>query len=217
MPAPPAIEARELTVELGGRAVLDRVSLAVAPGEKVVVRGESGSGKSTLLATLVGARRPARGEIRVFGDPLDRFHAPAIRRRTFYMPQEVRPTGEETGREFVDHLFGFAATRAARPSPERLREELAAFALDPRLLDARLATLSGGERQRLALVRGLLLERELMLLDEVTSAVDERGRDRIVERLLGLEGVALVAVSHDPELAARADRVVELTAQGGAP
>lgn len=208
----PAVEVENLELAPGAETILSGVSFAVGAGEAVVVRGASGSGKSSLLLALVGALRPRRGHIRIAGMPLDADHAAAIRRRVFYMPQELRAFERETGRDFIQRALDLAVNRGRRRTPGCTAELCAALSLDEALLDAPLASLSGGERQRLGLLRGLLLEREILLLDEVTSAVDERNRDAIVDLLLGLANTSVLAVTHDPRFAERADRVLAIEA-----
>lgn len=199
-------------LELDGKPVLRSVSFDVERGDKVALFGESGSGKSSLLRVLIGQHRPRRGRVLFDGEGLSRQSLPGIRARMFYMPQEVRPIGEETAREFIDFAFSFAVSRDRRPDEARLLATLERFKLSSQLLDAKLSALSGGERQRIGLVRGLLLEREIMLLDEVTSAVDEENKRLIVEHLLELEHATIVAVTHDPLFIERASLRVELHA-----
>jgi putative ABC transport system ATP-binding protein len=204
------ISVRDVELELGGKPILRSVSFAAPAGGKVALCGESGSGKTSLLKALIGLYRPDRGRIVVGDLPLIHEHLPAIRRRVLYVPQDVRPIGEETAREFVDFVFGFGVNRGSRPSEEAVREYLERFRLEASLLDEKMSTLSGGERQRLGLIRGLLLEREILLLDEVTAAVDEQNKQLIVDHLLGLEGRTVVAVTHDPGFIERASARVEL-------
>jgi len=206
------ITLEDIDLDLGGKPILRGIGFQVRSGDKAVIHGESGSGKTSLLKLLIGLHRPSRGRVTIDGAELTGKAIHGIRGRTFYMPQEVRPIGEETAREFVDFVFGFAVARALAPSGDELLEALERLRLAPELLEARMSELSGGERQRMGLVRGLLLRRELMLLDEVTSAVDEENKRLIVEHLLGLEGVTIVAVTHDPLFVERASLRVELRA-----
>jgi ABC-type multidrug transport system ATPase subunit len=206
------IDLEDIELELGGKVVLRGVSARVLAGDKAVIHGESGSGKTSLLKVLIGLNRPSRGKVLIDGAPLSPETMRSIRSRTFYMPQEVRPIGEETAAVFLDFFFGFASTRRGKPSREELLAALERFRLGPELLESKLSDLSGGERQRMGLVRGLLLKRELMLLDEVTSAVDEENKRLIVEHLLGLEGVTIVAVTHDPRFIEGASLRIELNA-----
>jgi putative ABC transport system ATP-binding protein len=204
------ISLTDVDLDLGGKPILRGVSLEVAAGEKVALLGESGSGKSSLLKVLIGQHRPQRGSVALCGLPLVPEHLPAIRARLCYLPQEVRPIGEETAREFIDFFFGFGVTRAVAPGEPSVFALLARFRLKPELLSSKLTALSGGERQRIGLVRGLLLGRAVLLLDEVTSAVDTENRRLIVEHLLGLEQATIVAATHDPLFIERADLRVEL-------
>jgi len=206
------ITARDISLTLGGREILRSASLEMEPGDKVVIHGESGSGKTSLLRLLVGIHRPDTGVVEYDGLPLDARNAARIRSRLFYMPQEVRSIGDETVAEFVGMFFDIRSTRRQRPDKRRVSQELERFGLEPGAIDARMSSLSGGERQRVGLARGMLLGRDVMLLDEVTSAVDGQNRDLIVRRLLGLEGVTVVAVTHDAAFVEAAGRRLEVSA-----
>ena len=201
----------DINLALGGKQVLNSVSLEVEPGEKVILHGESGSGKTSLLRILVGLHRPDSGKVEYDGMELNASNSGKIRSRLFYMPQEIRPIGDQTVAEFMDVFFSLKATRNQQPTAEEIEHELDRFKLKTGMMNTRMATLSGGERQRVGLARGMLLEREILLLDEVTSAVDGQNRDLIVDRLTGLEGTTIVAVTHDPRFMELASRRVKIT------
>ena len=204
------IRTKEIDLELDGKPVLRGISLNIERGSKVAVFGESGSGKTSLMRALIGLHRPTSGSIEVGGHVMVPENLPKIRRQVFYMPQEVRPIFEETVREFIDAFFAFKVTRDSRPTDDGILKVFDSLRLHRSLLNARMSTLSGGERQRVGLARGLLLNRELMLLDEVTSAVDSDNKSSIVDLLLELKETTVVAVTHDPKLVERADTRVEM-------
>ncbi|MGY1593311.1 thiol reductant ABC exporter subunit CydC [Geodermatophilus sp. SYSU D00708] len=195
-----------LTVRFPGRAVpaLPPVDLAVRPGELVAVRGASGSGKSTLLAVLAGLTDPAAVvEGTVTGMP----HAGVAS-----VPQHPRTTGETVADELrrhaasdpgVDEVVGDAFVVEAL-------ERVGASALAGR----RCTTLSPGELQRVALARALVRVRRgarLLLLDEPTAHLDDAAAATVAAVLAGLRGtVTVLLVTHDPALAALADRTIDL-------
>ena len=183
-------------LRLGGlhSAIAGPFDLDVAAGECVAVTGPSGSGKSLLLR-LIADLDPGEGEAFLDGRARASFPAPAWRRRVAYAAAEPGWWAEGVAAHFSD----LAAAKA-------LAGELG---LAPALLDGPVRRLSTGERQRLALVRTLLADPAVLLLDEPTAALDADSVAR-TERLLRARlasGVAIVLVTHDAALAARlADR-----------
>ncbi|NEK85601.1 thiol reductant ABC exporter subunit CydC [Blastococcus saxobsidens] len=197
-----------LTVGYPGRAAaaLPPTDLVVRPGELVALRGPSGSGKSTLLAALAGLIGP---EAQVTGS-VSGVPAGAVA----VVPQFPRTTGATVADELRRHA-------ASEPGPDEIAgEALVIDALD-RVGAADLAgrapeSLSPGELQRVALARALVRVRRgarLLLLDEPTAHLDDAARDRVTALLAALHGtVTVVLVTHDPVLAALADRTVDLPA-----
>lgn len=200
------LEVRDLVVEIGGRRVLDRVSLTIAGQGTTVVLGPNGAGKSVLLRTLHGLVKPVAGEMRWNGRP---FGPDVLSRQAlvFQRPLLLR-------RSVVGNLvFALRARGLARGERQRrLAAILARFALEA-LADRPARGLSGGEQQRVALARALVLEPELLLLDEPTASLDPAAT-LVIEDLLrrtAAEGTHLLLVTHDVGQARRlADRVIFL-------
>ena len=188
--------------------ILQGIQLMVQPGERVAVTGRSGEGKSTLLMTLAGLLPPTAGSRHVAG-----VLSTVVPADFAWVPQESL--------FFADTLLANLAFGAPR-DPERARDVMARVGLGPLLaslpdgLDTLLAgrgrQLSGGERQRLSIARALYREPRVLLLDEVTSALDVESEAEVLAALsrLAEHGTALVFVSHRPTVAAFADRVVTL-------
>jgi putative ABC transport system ATP-binding protein len=213
----PRIELTQLTRRLpsGGRdlTILDRVDLAIAPGEFVAILGPSGSGKSTLLALMAGLDRPTSGEIRIDGEPIQSLSEDALallrRRKLGFVFQSFQLLGNLTARENVLlplELLGL------EDATVRADEMLAAVGLQDRGHHYP-SQLSGGEQQRVALARGFAPRPAILLADEPTGNLDGSTGRRILEILTGLrqrEGTTLVLVTHDPAVAALADRSIHL-------
>jgi putative ABC transport system ATP-binding protein len=213
----PRIDIAQLTRRLpsGGRdlTILDRVDLAIAPGEFVAILGPSGSGKSTLLALMAGLDRPTSGEIRVDGEPIHNLSEDALallrRRKLGFVFQSFQLLGNLTARENVLlplELLGLD------DAPARADEMLAAVGLADRGHHYP-SQLSGGEQQRVALARAFAPRPAILLADEPTGNLDGATGRRILEILTGLrqrEGTTLVLVTHDPSVAALADRSIHL-------
>jgi ABC-type lipoprotein export system ATPase subunit len=211
----PVLQAQGLTKTVGaGRArrrVLDGVSLSVAQDEVVAVLGRSGSGKSTLLHLLGGLDRPDSGQITLAGERLTGRSARALARLRLhhvgFVFQQFQLIDECSGAENVllpTRLPGAPAGGARRAA--RLIDELGLSAVADHLPHE----LSGGEQQRFALARALVNGPELILADEPTGSLDTDNGAAVLELLRGLRGRAVVIVTHEPEAAAIADRVLHL-------
>lgn len=216
MTASPRLLVSGLTKSYPGLDVLRGLDLEVAAGEVVAIRGQSGTGKSTLLHCLGLLDRPDAGTIRIDGDevtgrsPTATAHTRATRIGFVFQAFHLLP--EFTTRENVL----MAARTAGLPLPAagmRADELLERVGLGARRA-ADVRTLSGGERQRVALCRALLNKPALLLADEPTGNLDPVTAAVVLDQVLGLaraDGAAVVLVTHDPAIAARADHRLELT------
>ena len=201
----------------GDAAALQGLSLEVQEREALVVLGPSGSGKSTLLRILAGLDRPSAGSVRVFGTELSR--VPARRLADYradtigYVEQQYSRAlaSELTARELVGVRLGLqgVARRQRRVRADELLERVGLAGSG----DARPAELSGGERQRIAVCAALAHRPRLLLADEPTGELDA-GNARVLYDLLAeltrSEGCTTVVVSHDPQSASLADRIVRI-------
>lgn len=200
----------------GGRTLLSIPELRVEPGSAIAVRGPSGAGKSTFLYAIAGLIAVAGGQIR-WGDT----DIAKLRE-----PQRARFRRDHIGFVFQEHLLfeelsapenaALAALYAPRPARQTIRTQGAAHLtrlgldhVDPRRSD----TYSGGERQRIAVARALASDPAIILADEPTASLDRANADRLSDDLVQLartSGRTLIAVSHDPALHDRADRVIDI-------
>jgi putative ABC transport system ATP-binding protein len=194
---------------------LENVSLTLARGEVVAVVGPSGSGKSTLLYLLGGLDRPDAGSVRVdgvdwselAGDARARFR----RRACGFVVQGFALLPQATAAENVELpllLDGAPAAERARLVARAL-ENVGLAGHGGKLPDQ----LSGGEQQRVAIARALVVEPAVVLADEPTGNLDSENGQAVTRLLVGQArelGAAVVLVTHDPAVAAHADRIVEL-------
>jgi ABC-type lipoprotein export system ATPase subunit len=195
----------------GVRRLLDGVTLAIEAGEVVAVLGRSGSGKSTLLHLLGGLDCPDAGAISVAGETLTRGSPRRLARirlrHVGFVFQQFQLIEELSGAENVlvpARLPGAPPGGARRAG--RLIDELGLRAVADHLPHE----LSGGEQQRFALARALVNDPELVLADEPTGSLDADNGAAVLELLRGLNARAVLIVTHEPDAAAIADRVLYL-------
>jgi lipooligosaccharide transport system ATP-binding protein len=201
------IEARGLIKRYGDRAVVDGVDINVDAGECWGLLGPNGAGKTTLLRMLLGQTPPSSGRLRVLGYPVPQ-QSRAMRRRVGVLPQNDNLDPDFTVAENLRTYGDYFALGG--PTLERRIDELLAFAaLQARAGDTT-AVLSGGLQRRLSMVRALINEPELVVLDEPTTGLDPQARQMIWQRLrqLRMSGITLVLTTHYMEEAQRlCDRV----------
>ena len=194
-----AIELRDVRLALGGRSILDSVSLDIAACEFVGVLGPNGAGKTTLMRAILGLVPPTQGSIRVLGRPAMRGN-PAIG----YMPQVRGAIGTMrlSGWDFVagtvnGHRLGLPVLgKAGRAEVDRVLDLVGARDLARRPL----AETSGGERQRLLLAQTLIGRPRLLLLDEPLISLDPHHQRSVVELAKSLQtelGIAVLFAAHE--------------------
>ena len=210
------LQVEALAKRYGDTTVFEAVDLCVAPGEFVAILGESGVGKSTLLNCIAGLDTVEAGQVRINGTAINTLPETdqALLRRTqlgfVFQAFHVLPHLS------VAHNVGLPLLLQRRPDAARVETLLQAVGLGG--LGARLPeTLSGGQLQRVAIARALVHCPPLILADEPTGNLDPATAERVMDLLssqVRSEGAACVLVTHSRTAAARADRVLTLTALG---
>ncbi len=218
-PTAPGVAFASLAVGYGERAVLSGVDLAVGRGELVGLVGPNGAGKSTLLKAVTGASDILGGTLHVAGLPVSGLDPVQRARIAAVVPQSLPSLFAFTAREFVamgrhPHL-GRLDSLSARD--EAVISRVMDVTDTLRLAEERVDTLSGGDLQRLTLAQALAQEPEVLLLDEPTSHLDLNHRMQVLDlvRRLADDGLAVLGVFHDLDLAARySDRLAVVDAGG---
>lgn len=204
----PILEVRELDVTLGQRSkatkILNGIDLTLQRGSTVALVGESGSGKSTIAKTVIGIHRADRGSIRFAGTELvgaSRRTRRSVRRRIQLVPQnpysslDPRRTIGQTLAEAIDPVLARVG-----PNRERISSLLAMVALDDSAITRYPHEFSGGQRQRIAIARALATDPEVVIADEITSALDVSTQAEILDLLARLRQelqLTVLFISHN--------------------
>lgn len=205
------LELRRVTRSFGETRAVQDVDLRIEAGATTVLIGPSGCGKSTLLRLMNGLLLPDAGEVRFDGMPMAADNLLAIRHRMGYVVQDGGLFPHLTARRNITLMAGYLGWAPARRA-RRLETlvQLTRFPADA--LDRFPAELSGGQAQRVALMRALMLEAEVLLLDEPLGALDPMVRSDLQEdlqQIFATLGATVVLVTHDlTEAAHFADAVV---------
>lgn len=209
---PGEYRAEDLFFSYGEKRVLQGCSLHIEQGEVVAIVGPSGAGKSTLLDVLAGLQLPTAGSFTLGGVAFSPFLSATFPASIGYVPQTIA---------LLDDSMAFNISLENKPDLARLRSAIERANLStlvdglPEGLETRLGEggqgLSGGQRQRVGIARALYREPDLLILDEVTSALDEVTAGAIVRELLSMRGrVSLLFVTHDLRLVTAVDRIYQL-------
>ena len=224
----PTIEVKGVTVTYGELEAVKDVTLSVARGETLAIIGESGSGKSTLASAICGLKQAAEGTISFKGQQL----APLLRQRSrdelrsiqliYQMPDTALNPNQRVS-TIIGRPLSFYHGLSKKQREDRVGELLESVDLSPDLASRLPSELSGGQKQRVCIARALAAEPELIVCDEVTSALDALVAEEILkllDRLQRENGVGYLFITHDFGVVRRvADRVAvmykgELVAQG---
>lgn len=202
----PALRIDRLNRRFGNRTVVENLSLEVAPGERVALRGPNGSGKTTVLRTIIGTVAPDRGTVLVDGHPAGslaaryRIGASLAQERSFYL----RLTGHEN-LVFYARLRSMGK-RLARAEARAVEEELEITDIAKLRVDR----CSTGMVQQLSIARALLADPRILLLDEPTRSLDGDAFERMWGAIDRRKDVAVVIASHQKQDLDRCGRIVEL-------
>ena len=197
----PQLEIIDLKASYDRLAVLENITLSVDKGEIVSLIGPSGSGKSTLLRVLIGLLPPVAGEVRLDGNTVDYRSKPAVRGlrdRMAIVFQQYNLFQNMTALQNVTIAPVKVKGRPAREVDDEAKALLAKVGLGDKF-NVYPDELSGGQQQRVAIARALALKPEILLLDEVTSALDPELVNEVLDaiRLLAAEGMTMFIVSHE--------------------
>ena len=205
----PLLDVQDVAFSVGNRQLLRPVSLQLYQGDCVLLTGPSGSGKSTLLKILASLITPTSGQLFFRNSDITTLKAEEYRQQVSYCFQ----TPQLFGQTVYDNLALPWQIRRQKPQQDKLVTALESVNLSPDMLHKSVEQLSGGEKQRVGLLRNLQFMPDVLLLDEVTSALDEENRLAVlslINRISAEEKVAVVRISHDVNDIQQAKQVLRL-------
>ncbi|NBJ32596.1 iron ABC transporter ATP-binding protein FetA [Serratia fonticola] len=199
----------DIHYQIDEQVILDAVSFTLKSGEFKLITGPSGCGKSTLLKIVSSLLSPTRGNITFNGKNIDDVAPEEYRKQVSYCFQTPALFGDTV----YDNLALPYQIRKLKPDEKKIRQDLALLALPDSMLKKGINELSGGEKQRISLIRNLQFMPKVLLLDEITSALDEdnkRNVNELICRLVADQGLGVLWVTHDKDEIAHADEVITL-------
>ncbi|MEH0886249.1 iron ABC transporter ATP-binding protein FetA [Enterobacter sp. UNJFSC 003] len=208
------LHVRDVGFRVGKNTILQHVDFCLAPGEFKLITGPSGCGKSTLLKMVASLLSPTEGRILFEGEDIATLSPESYRQQVSYCVQTPSLFGDTV----YDNLIFPWKIRNKTPEPERFTADLTRFGLSPETLTKSINALSGGEKQRVSLIRNLQFLPKVLLLDEITSALDDANKHNVNDIIHGYareQNIAVLWVTHDSNEITHADDVITLHAQGG--
>ncbi|MDU1572177.1 MAG: iron ABC transporter ATP-binding protein FetA [Pantoea sp.] len=205
----PLLDVQNVAFSVGERQLLQPVSVQLHQGDALLLTGPSGSGKSTLLKILASLVTPTTGHIRFKNSDITTLSPESYRQQVSYCFQ----TPQLFGQTVYENLALPWQIRRQKPQRDKMVAGLESVNLSADMLNKSVEQLSGGEKQRIGLLRNLQFMPEVLLLDEVTSALDEENRLAVlslINRISAEEKVAVVRISHDVNDIQQAEHVLRL-------
>ena len=197
-----------------GVTILNEINFQLRAGEFKLITGQSGCGKSTLLKIVASLMSPTAGEILFEGKEINTLKPETYRQQVSYCAQTPALFGDTV----YDNLIFPWQIRNKRPEPDAFLSDLAHFDLPETILKKSINELSGGEKQRVSLIRNLQFLPKILLLDEITSALDEankRNVNELIHHYVRDKNIAVLWVTHDKDEITHADNVITLQPHAG--
>lgn len=200
--------------QAGNTKILNNICFNLHSGEFKLITGPSGCGKSTLLKIVASLISPSNGEILFEGKEISTLKPETYRQQVSYCAQTPALFGDTV----YDNLIFPWQIRHKHPQEEAFLDDLARFELPETILKKGINELSGGEKQRVSLIRNLQFLPKILLLDEITSALDEtnkRNVNELIHRYVREKNMAVLWVTHDKDEINHADNVITLQPHAG--
>lgn len=199
------IKIKNLTVEKNNIKILDDLNLTLSKNEKILISGKSGTGKTTLLKTILFYDVKTAGKIYFYDEEISKKNINEFRNKVTYIGQKP-PAFNGNVNEFLSIPYDFKSNNKNAPSEVVINNLLIKLSFDVKVLEKNFNSLSGGEQQRITIIQSLLLNKNIFLLDEITSSLDKENIRNVVN-LFRREKKTLLVVSHNSEWENLADKI----------
>lgn len=184
-----------ISISYDDNIVLKNFNLSVLTGDKMLIVGRSGLGKSTIFKTLLGFVKPIAGSIYFKDKSISETEIWEIRRQIAYVSQNT-DIDDGKVKDIINDIFQFNYNKSIFWQSD-LQHLLDYFELEKNILNKKFETLSGGEKQRICIIISILLHRDIFLLDEVTSDLDNDMKLKVADYFLNKEKWTVLIISHD--------------------
>ncbi|MCX6155005.1 MAG: ABC transporter ATP-binding protein [Candidatus Kapabacteria bacterium] len=191
------------------KKIFNNFNLNIPAGKVIGLSGQSGIGKSSLLNLVMGFIKPDEGTVLVMEKKINKKNLKAVRSKIAWLPQNFIFAGSGTVLDTINYPFIFEVNSQIKPSGSKIIESLESLNLDGTILSNSFESLSGGEKQRIGLIICKLLGRQIILLDEPSSALDRETSDLAINYILS-SGATILLVSHDQNWLNKCDEIVEM-------
>jgi len=194
----PLIEFKNIFLNFGDKIILKDFNYKIYPKDKIVIIGPSGIGKSTLFHLILGLKQPQKGKIFIKNKEITNNNIFSFRSQIAYVDQDVS-LGSGKVIDILQELFSFKVNQKIFLDSSSIQKLFQDFDLETTILNQDINQLSGGERQRLGLIIALLLKRPILLLDEISSALDSNLGSKVINKILSLKDQTVIMISHGQE------------------
>lgn len=189
------IKLSNISKKFGSKELFNNLNIQINRNEKIILRAPSGSGKTTLVKLLLGFEKPDAGNITINNLSLSRSTLRSVRQHIAYVSQDA-DLAQSTVKAVFDNVFNYKVNRHIEGYQKKFLELSHHFGLEEDIYKKEVKSLSGGERQRVALILALVLDRDIMILDEITSGLDAELKHNIKNYILALDKTIII-ISHD--------------------
>ncbi|WP_035446426.1 ABC transporter ATP-binding protein [Atopobacter phocae] len=207
----PLIQLKHVSFKTTEQVIIDDFNLDVFKGEMITITGPSGSGKSTLLKMMALLISPTSGDILYQGQSIESYSSTLYRQEVSYFFQNATLFGNTV----KDNLIFPSEIRHETFNKQKAIELLEKVDLNESYLNQSVDSLSGGEKQRIALIRNLMYQPEVLLMDEVTSSLDRTNREiilNLIQELNQSKQLTVLAITHNEEEIQSSSRLITLDA-----
>lgn len=189
------IEFKNLNLKFNDKIIFENFNYKIDKNDKILLNGKSGTGKTTLFRIICGFESVNSGEVLYNNEIISYKNIHKIRNKIAYISQDV-DLSEEIVIDVIKEVYSFKNNKNIIYNEDNIKQLLQEFSLEENTLNKNTKDLSGGERQRLGIIIAILLNREIYLLDEITSGLDEILKTKIIDYFMKLDKTIIV-ISHD--------------------